>query len=110
MTRSEALRMRLTPDFTVRGRMPAKDEYDLSLRILRDFYNRQGYKWRERNLSDVEHDVLMSLYRAGILEQNRHTLEHRLTKYGEVYYLQRADDRSAARDHTRRRRSHLRGR
>lgn len=101
MTRSEALRYRMTPDFTLRGMMPSKADYNLSLRILRDFYNGQGYKWRSRDLPDHEHEVLMALYRSGILEQSRYTLEHRLTKYGEVYYLQRAEPSRDAIRHRR---------
>lgn len=82
---------RLTPDFTIRGRMPTKLEYDTSLRVLRAF--REDYKkahcaYMGRDLSQLEHDVWCALHQCGILHQDGE-LWHRLTQYGEVYARQR---------------------
>ena len=93
MTHEEAMRYRLTPDFVMRPhRLPTKAEYALSMKILRDFHEGRARHWFARDLTDIEHEVLSSLYRAGILEQSKYTLDHRLTKYGEVYFMQRQDD------------------
>lgn len=90
MTHEEAMRYRLTPDFVMRPhRQPSALEHKLSMTMLQDFRSGRGYKWRERDLTDLEHEVLMSLYRAKILEQSQRTLEHRITPYGEVYFMQR---------------------
>ncbi len=90
MTHDEAMRYRLTPDFTMRPhRQPTPGEYKLSLKILHDYREGRGGQWHDHNLSDVEHDVLMSLYRAGLIEQNKRTYQQRLTKLGEVYFMQR---------------------
>ncbi len=84
------MRYRLTADFTMRPhRQPTPSEYKLSMKILHDFREGRGGRWHDHDLTDIEHEVLMGLYRAGLVGQNKRTYQQRLTELGEVYFMQR---------------------
>ena len=91
---------RLTPDITIRGRMPTPGEYKLHLELLNDAADAEDRRrpramdrWIGRDTTDLEHEVWVAVHRHGLVKQSglRGDGPHRLTPYGRVYLGQRQE-------------------
>jgi len=86
---------RLTPDITVKGRMPTKGEYAQHLEILKNAAAGRASKHLERDMSNDEHAAWGALHQHGLMHQNA-AGEHRLTAKGQEYLSQRTAAPAAA--------------
>lgn len=80
---------RLTPDITIRGRTPTKDEYAQHVEILKDAAAGRASKYLARDMSDTEHAAWGALHQHGLMHQNA-AGQHRLTPKGQEYLSQRS--------------------
>jgi hypothetical protein len=89
---------RLTSDIVVRGRMPTKQEYDASLRILRRIADAKT-SWGLTAASafevddDVEREAWYAINQAGLVRERQTgwSTSYALTRLGEVYLEQRSN-------------------
>jgi len=84
---------RLTPDITIRGRMPTPLEYREHMRLLADVEaggRRVFDHWIGKDMTDLQHEVWVATHRQGLIKQD-HAGIVRLTAYGKVYLSQRRD-------------------
>ncbi len=92
-------RYALTPDITIRGRMPTPLEYKEHMRLLEDVDTggrRLFDHWTGKDMTDIQHEVWVAVHRQGLVKQDRDG-NHRLTPYGKVYLSQRRASEAAFR-------------
>ncbi len=98
---------RLTPDITIKGRMPTKAEYAAHLELLRDIAAGRSTWLSKGDMTDLQHLVWVAVHQQGLVDQegSRGDGRHRLTPYGKLYLRQRDDPKKNPRGRRRRRKN-----
>jgi hypothetical protein len=81
---------RLTPDITIRGRMPTKGEYAQHLEILKDAAAGKASKHLAGEMSDEQHAAWGALHQHGLMHQPAAGGAHQITPKGREYLSQRS--------------------